>query len=312
MNTPRLVAALLIVCGLLILTLQNSAQSLPLVFLGMQSVSLPIGAWLSGAIALGALTTLLLTGGTSFSPRGPQTERANRRRWQVRDPGTTSPEASTSGNRPSSSGRSQSAAPRSTPKPDIPPPPAAPKRPRPPRNPVAAEDWQTWGERQPASQWESWSQAETASGSASSGRRPSKRQQADQQKARENVQKLEEGWDSTAYDTVYVPPGGSTVEDALDDIATGWDEEDVPAATAYSYNPSTTATGRVDAVYAPPDDAGSPPPADGSRNEDWRLDPEDAPADEAENSGIYDADYRVIVPPHRPLDESADNRDRAS
>ncbi|MEO1299417.1 MAG: hypothetical protein AAFW75_27315, partial [Cyanobacteria bacterium J06636_16] len=55
------------------------------------------------------------------------------------------------------------------------------------------------------------------------------------------------------------------------------------------------------------------PVADGDRDEDWGLD-EPAPAastpasnTDAEDSGVYDADYRVIIPPYRPIDGEDEN-----
>ena len=61
MPVIRLLLLLLILVGLAAFTLQNWAFQLPLVFLGKQTLVLPLSVWVLGAIAAGALTTLLLT-----------------------------------------------------------------------------------------------------------------------------------------------------------------------------------------------------------------------------------------------------------
>ncbi len=61
MATLRLVVILLALGAVLLLMGQNLSPTLPLVFLGRQVVVLPLGVWLAGAIALGSLTTLVMT-----------------------------------------------------------------------------------------------------------------------------------------------------------------------------------------------------------------------------------------------------------
>lgn len=271
MYAPRLIAALLIAASLLILALQNAEPSLSLAFLGSTTLSLPVGVWLCGAIALGALTGLMLMEAPGLFAQSPK--RAGRRQWQVRAPGTSAPARE---DRPS--------APRT----------ARENVSRNPRRESPAEDWQSWEQRTPVSQWENWSGGgtETRKGSFS------ERQQKDRRRAQNNLEDMAGGWDSSAQETVYVKPGGSTVEDTLDEISEGWEEwgeEAGPAETAYSYRyQGEEAASRVDSVYAPPDEAAG----DGTAAEDT-----------GEADGIYDADYRVIVPPHRPM-EDEEGRDR--
>ncbi|MBD2098278.1 LapA family protein [Trichocoleus sp. FACHB-591] len=62
MPVIRLLLLLLILVALAAFTLQNWVSQLPLVFLGKQTLLLPLSVWVLGAIAAGALTTLLLTG----------------------------------------------------------------------------------------------------------------------------------------------------------------------------------------------------------------------------------------------------------
>jgi hypothetical protein len=121
-----------------------------------------------------------------------------------------------------------------------------------------------------------------------------RRQRRDREKAEATVHDLDRGWDDTAQDTVYVAPGGSQVEDTLDDIVDGWedwDSDDNPLAdTAYAKRyEGVEKANRRDAIYAPPDDGG-----------------------DADDSQVYDADYRVIIPPYRPLEDDADEGDRAT
>ncbi|MEO0984533.1 MAG: hypothetical protein AAFY20_03185 [Cyanobacteria bacterium J06639_14] len=319
MSTLRLVIALLIVCGLVIFVLQNISPSIGLVIVGVRTAALPLAFWLGGAIALGALTTLLFSNSLDLG-KIASGRSSNRRRWQVR-PKSPSDQAGAARFRSPFSRGAQAARKEAPHGNDA----SRSRRPQTaPRDATAAEDWQTWGERTPASQWEDWSPANRA---AATEQRFSRRQRQDREQATGVINDMDKGWDDSARDTVYVPPGGSAVEDALDEIAEGWDDweaENTPAATAYSHGYSGSgADSRVDSVYGPPDDAleeyrdrpsGS---TEGDRDEDWGLDdatdPQQSAAsspDTEEGEGVYDAEYRVIIPPYRPLDEAEKEGDR--
>ncbi len=321
MSTSRWVIVLLVVGGLAVFILQNTSPSIALVLLGGRTVALPLAVWLGSAIALGALTAILFSDLVNFGKLAAA--RSRRRRWQVRPDspadrsGTgfrdSSPDARGQTNRgiPRRDGPARTSSNSSS--------PAAPRR-----DAVAAEDWQTWGERVPPSQWDDWSQADNAE---PAGSRFPRRQRQDRAKADSVLNDLDRGWEESARDTVYVPRGGSTVEDTLDDIAEGWEdwetEDDSPAATAYSYGYGERgSSSRVDSVYGPPDDEleeyQDRPAAEGDRAEDWGLD-EPSPTvnadarerDTEDSEGVYDADYRVIIPPYRPMDaEDGNDRDR--
>lgn len=310
MRTPRLVITLLVVCGLAMFILQNGSPALKLVFLGFRSVALPLSFWLGSAIALGCLTTLGITqllGSTTPSSR-------NRRRWQVRPDTDAAPRDT----RPPYNTPRRSEARRS------PPPPKAEPRSSVNRSTAPPEDWQTWENRNPASRWEDWSQASSAD---SADANFPKRQRQDRAKAKSTIHEMAQGWDEAAQDTVYVAPGGSDVQDALDDIVDGWDNLDVeqpPSQTAYAYgHQDRDRESRVDTVHGPPDDQlpryqdWYVSPDDEDSDEDWGLDIEPnseasttsnrAASEEAERGdGVYDADYRVIIPPQQPLDKDAD------
>ena len=309
-QTPRLVIAVLIICSLVILALQNASPSLAIVFLGVESIALPLGVWLSSAIALGALTAIAIM--TVSNGGASPVDRGNRRRWTVR-PDT--PPQNPSNRAPADrQPRERSSWRRWTPEPSAPrprasQPPASGRASRPAATvgtTAAAEDWQTWEQRSPPSQWEDWSQA---NGGDPAEEPLSKRQRQDRQKATTTIQDLETGWDDSAQDTVYVAPGGSQVEDTLDDIADGWedwDSEDNPLAdTAYAqrYEGEARQT-RRDAIYAPPDDA------DGQDWQNESANPSPPAANSEDEANVYDADYRVIIPPYQPLDEPEAEGDR--
>jgi len=303
-QAPQLVVAALIVAVLVILALQNLSPTLALVFLGLRSVALPLGVWLVGAIALGAVTAIALAtlADLSIAP----SQRAPRRRWTVRPDPPPHPDAGRSGDGTTQSRdrgwnvrspqdffrRGQSASNASSPR-DTSAQASARRADRersspPPTNPaVAREDWQAWGQRSAPSRWSDWAEA--------SGNRPEdenldRRQRRDRDKAEAAIHDLEQNWDESAQETVYVAPGGSDVEDAIDEIEDGWEDWDSPdnplADTAYAQKYDGTAqTSRRDAIYAPPDDANG-------------------------DDEVYDADYRVIIPPYRPLDEDENAGDR--
>ena len=67
MQPIRLAIALLLLGGLVLLTVQNLSPTLPLVILGGSTLSLPLAAWIGGAIAAGAATTLVLSALSSLA-----------------------------------------------------------------------------------------------------------------------------------------------------------------------------------------------------------------------------------------------------
>ncbi|MEM0980110.1 MAG: hypothetical protein AAGH78_07530 [Cyanobacteria bacterium P01_H01_bin.58] len=307
MRTPRLLATLLTVCVLAAFILQNGSPGLKLVFLGFRSVTLPLSFWLGSAIALGALTAL---GINQLLGSAPATGSRDRRHWQVRpDAGSTAREPRNPYDPPRRPNDRRSA-----------PPPKTGQRSSSNRSTATPANWQTWENRNPASRWEDWSQANNPDPANANF---SKRQRQDRDKAKSTINDMAQGWDETAKDTVYVAPGGSKVEDALDDIADGWDSwetEQPPSNTAYAYgHQDRDRASRVDAVYGPPDDQlpryqdWYVSPDDEDSDADWGLDiepgsdtsatPANAAANETEtNDSVYDADYRVIIPPQQPLD----------
>jgi hypothetical protein len=62
MSVTRLTLLLLILGGVTLFALQNWLPVLPLVILGVQTQALPLAVWMVGAIAAGAMTTLVIAG----------------------------------------------------------------------------------------------------------------------------------------------------------------------------------------------------------------------------------------------------------
>lgn len=61
MPVTRLFLVLVVLGGLALFALQNWSPVLPLVILGLQTQALPLAVWMVGAIAAGAVTTLIIT-----------------------------------------------------------------------------------------------------------------------------------------------------------------------------------------------------------------------------------------------------------
>jgi uncharacterized integral membrane protein len=61
MDVIRLIILVTTIIGLIIILVQNFGNSLPLVFLGMRSQSLPLGLWVLLSIIAGVFTSLVIT-----------------------------------------------------------------------------------------------------------------------------------------------------------------------------------------------------------------------------------------------------------
>jgi uncharacterized integral membrane protein len=314
------IGAGLLALVLIVFAIQNTVPSLPLVILGFRTPMLPLAVWLIGAIALGALTTTVLVGVSGNINAMPA--KSNRRRWQVRSKPEHPPRAPDPRQRPFRQRpvneprftRDYGDAPRD----------------RPPGQPD--EDWADWGQRFPASQWQDWEQApqDPTRASQDPTRRIPKRQQQAESQASEDFEDIATGWDDRATNTPYRPTGASPVEDALDEIAEGWEDWEDPeearrdnapesrpiyevrrspesvskSGTSYSYRYRSADDLRRQPSSTQVSSSEPPESADADAvdsNPDLGLD-----APEVGPDGVYDADYRVIIPPSRPLEEDAD------
>jgi hypothetical protein len=291
MATLRLVVILLALGAVLLLTVQNLSPALPLVFLGQQVVVLPLGVWLGGAIALGSLTTLVMTllpGGGGRPPR--------RHRYP-------SPETFYE----SSTGRPADDATRAA-------------RAAAVSQGVAGAEWQSWTNLRSPAQWDNWEAlsqapkpdipaAPQARSNAWFGRRPA----PTHEQVENSLEELARDWGDLERRR-YRAPGVSPVEDSLEEITQGW--EDIEAASPslarpdqgdpnqsgsrYSYGYGDRPPGgQTDAIYAPADrrDYGSPGREE-EKGEDWdHPDYGELDSTSPEEEGVVDADYRVLIPP---------------
>ncbi|PZV07557.1 MAG: hypothetical protein DCF32_06995 [Leptolyngbya sp.] len=335
MATIRLIVVLLVLGAVLLLGVQNLAPTLPLVFFGGTSQALPLGIWLSGAVGLGALTTLVLTALLgSIGPRGGDRSTAYKYRPQsfYEPTGSSAGTASTAsqagrntpppytapGTRSSGAGR-QSATPGT-------------------RSDNPADDdpsWRAWTNLKSPGQWSDWeslsqapkpeaspaTSAASASGivdSVTTWFSSSKQQAKQQQRVNESLRELDTDWDELE-NRPYRAPGVSPVEDHLDDITQGWEQDSGPdrnpnrdfetshaprrvyrdgSLYSYSYRDESdpaTQSGQVDNIYAPPDDV------------IYGNDPDPRYADTAYARGpVYAADDSAYS---RDRDEDGDDND---
>ncbi|MEM8809817.1 MAG: hypothetical protein AAGF01_27675 [Cyanobacteria bacterium P01_G01_bin.38] len=294
---------LFVIIGLLaVLAVQNTAPPIALVVLGSRTAALPLSVWLLGAIAAGAVTTLLLYGFANLATPARRTYQpiGQRIRSSESDRSRTSSQRTDSqyaGSQHPKGNRLGT---------DPPPPPSTIGR----KNAYdtdwesfkAPERWDNWGEK-PDPQRIAETKAEQA-------HRPPKRNFGFKRKpaysADASVDELESGWDD------YEPPpqtGGSPVNDSLDDISAGWDKSPDASPTQDYERPATRVYDSGSLYDAPGREA------DEVISEDIFDDSEDIFGEATDDlepaqvgpDGVYEADYRVIIPPYKPLDEEEED-----
>jgi hypothetical protein len=299
MATVRLIVIVLVGGLVVLLGVQNLSLALPLVFFGGSSQALPLGVWLVGAIALGALTTLAST--ALLGAAGSTANRSAAYKYRPQsfyEPTEPSPAAR------AAAGDSRTRA--NAPPPSPPPGPRTGGQARTGGDAAGGDpSWQAWTSLKSPGQWNDWeslSQApkpETAGrsfdspdgGSSVSGLvdgvttwfSSSKQRAKQQQRVNESLRALDDDWGDVA-NRPYPAPGVSPVQDSLDDISQGWDQTDpnrpfeadqAPRRVyrdgsiySYSYRGDEApdpSDGQVDNIYAPPDDVyrAGPPGNDG-------------------------------------------------
>ncbi|MBD0267717.1 MAG: hypothetical protein ICV77_05415 [Cyanobacteria bacterium Co-bin8] len=325
MATPRLLTLLLLLVAIGLLAWQNPSPAVPLRFLGLQTQPYPLAVWLVGAIALGSLSTVFLSSlMTMSSGAGPNRRSPNRFGRRI----PYDPTTATSGSAEARTASGRSPEPR-------------PSRPEADgewgewTNLRSPGQWEDWSDRPASSDRPS---DRPSAPSSAQPNRPSwwgrNRAEAQTQQVNESWQEISDGWNELE-DMRYRARGVSPVEDALDDLDEGWDEagnsprRDFEVGQSpkrvhrdgsiYSYSyrePEHPDRGRADDVYGPPDeDAETWEPPQDRRGMEW-VDPgyaADEAADDNQNpedlrdpklgpDGVVDADFRVIVPPYRPLE----------
>lgn len=244
----QLITFLLVVAALLILVLQNLSPVLGLVVLGNSVGALPISVWLLGAIAIGALCTLLIyqlvPQKRAYRPMGrrlsdPVPEPSNRF--------VDSPDDSRS------TGSSQ-----------------PPERQNPYDN-----DWENFS---PPAQWDDWGQRPTPDTAPTSSERSGSVGDA--------VRDIESGWGDDDYEA---SARHASRQDTGPDI--GWDDRGTYSSDGPEHpSPRTYEEGWL---Y-------------GSDTPEERLDtaePGEPTSDESEDENVYDANYRVIIPPYDAKDK---------
>ncbi|MEM6254813.1 MAG: hypothetical protein AAF821_18000 [Cyanobacteria bacterium P01_D01_bin.156] len=242
----RIIAFLVVVAALVTLVLQNLTPVLGLVVLGQTTVELPLAVWLLGAIAVGAMCTLvmyqLVPQKKAYRPMGKR----------LSDP--------------------------------------------PPANRFVDSEPPIANQVQPPA------------GGADTGRNPYDR---DWDNFRAPEQWEDWGQQSAAAD--YGPRDRSNMpsdDDAMRDIESGWEEEDYQASRRFvdRQEPSRPDTGWDDRDY--PAEGGEQPR---SYEEGWLYNnssgvesresvEEESPRAEEANEDVYDANYRVIIPPYDTKD----------
>lgn len=313
MATSRLLVVLLLLVAVALLAFQNTAPALPLVFLGLRTQAYPLAFWLVGAIALGSLTSLVMVALTTAGSPVSESGRRPPNRYGRRIPYDPNPSpgpgtardftANASGQRPSAE-RGQ----------------------RPPE-PAGGGEWGEWTNLQSPSQWDDWSQVERqASGQADQGNPTQNRSRwgfgrgpDPTQRANESWQEISEGWDDLE-NVRYRARGVSPVADALDELEEGWDDDrgirDRARSQDYEPNQAPKRVYRDGSIYSysyrdapldPSDQDYDPEEYDDEPNASGDLqDPRLA------DDGVVDADYRVIIPPYRPLEVDTEEPDANS
>lgn len=342
MTTQRAVVFLLVTGGLVLFAVQNASPPwLPLTVFGVQTQSLPLSFWLVAAIAAGVITTLLMVGllnlyGPQFRPKSPRVGRARAKSSSRmgRTPQSGRTTQTEPGWSPASDSPSGSMGSASTPNPvsadnadaqdwgAFKPP----------------EQWDDWG-RKPNPSVVVDTPTQNASTQGKSRRRS--RRQREQYAVEESFEEIAGGWneyEESAYkESAYMPRGGSPVDDALDEISEGWDDyeeaEDNPPPPPpkdYEVKQAPKTVYRSGSLYSYSYDKTEA--SDANRGEDAYptngldddiddIEDQDYPADTNESTdhrqtapgpgkvgpdGVYEADYRVIIPPTRNLDEEDD------
>ncbi|CAN5618605.1 hypothetical protein BH23CYA1_BH23CYA1_00340 [soil metagenome] len=334
---PRLIVLLLILAALIVLAVQNLSPAVALVILSGKTIEIPFGLLLLGAVCLGALVTLLIYALVGLQ-RPPESKYRpmGRRVPYPESPGSTtlpnaSPSSSSTGSQadPNYSRSSafvsepapaqtvsspQDSPPRTAHKPFVTPPPS---RETPPSVKKKSDDDPTprsrrtdddWGDRRTPEQRNSWDAEDedpSLRGSAAAGQTPSpKRGLFDfirPGNTRESPDRLADdiasGWESSAdqasgyaEDDRYRRPSYQGDGDELDQ---GWESFD-----SYDNPPPPSAPGYTRRVYA--DGLYG---ADSDDIADDYADLDRDGVDQMGPDGVYEADYRVIAPPTRPLDD---------
>lgn len=270
MPVIRLALLLAILGGLTLFALQNSSPAVPLVILGVQTQAFPLAVWMVGAIAAGALTTLVIAAlfGLSNTFASTRTRRPAAQREASRyttsadtswDKGWTEPQDSSYSSTATAATASASAATSY----------AKSESPKPKSSFDFSNDWENVGA--PVEEWEDWQDYE---------------EPVDTPRAQANPQGSS-SYSSSSYNSQTRIQEPEEEREEWED----WEEEEVPPQapvqpprTDYEVRRDPKTSYQSGSVYS----------------YSYR-EPSDSGVGKTES--VYDADYRVIIPPARSLDE---------
>lgn len=198
----RLILLLITFGTLAIFVFQNVSPVLPLVILGMQTPAFPVGLWVVGAIAAGALTTFVIAVLIRLAapPRRPRTGRTSPTFQEVSP--TQPPDNSSSG--PSSSAWTPPAWAAGRPRPE-PEPVDAPRRTASRSSGGRASRGGDWEQPPPADEWDDWVETSETSGRSPSPQGSSTRRSADRRPADSEYRATATRYEDP-LEAPYVPP----------------------------------------------------------------------------------------------------------
>lgn len=311
----RVIVLLLILAALVILAVQNLATSVALVILGGRTAEIPFGLLLVGAVGVGVLVSLILYGlvglrrspESKYRPMGRRVPYPDSSGDTVRPPyqpaGTysassafvTEPPVTPQDSAPGSGAADSNIPPDTSYRPS---PPPAVGQPFPEKKKTLRQNesdrysraGDDWGEARTAAQRDSWDEG----GNASERSRPQRglfdfMRPGGQGNADQLSDDIATGWDEGPIRPDY--PAGDDDSGYDDDLDRGWEgfesyDEAPPLIEDPAYERRVYQDGLYDA-----DDAGRADYADDNRPGEIGPD------------GVYEADYRVILPPSHPLDD---------
>ncbi len=208
------------------------------------------------------------------------------------------------------------------------------------------EQWDDWGQRPDPSVAANTSGPTASNRNKSKRQSRREKEQYAAEESYEEIAGGWDGYEENAYkESAYSPRGGSSVEDALDDIAAGWDDYDdvygdaeatpPPPPKDYEAQQSPKTVYRSGSLYSysydksEASESGRDKDADSFDELEDEIDLRDEleyedypteserPTDNRKPSsgpgpgrvgpdGVYEADYRVIIPPVRNLEDEDD------
>jgi hypothetical protein len=269
----RLALLLAILGGLTLFALQNSSPAVPLVILGVQTQAFPLAVWMVGAIAAGAFTTLVIAALFGLSNiASTRTRRPAARREASRyatsadtswDKGWTESQDSSYSSTATAATASASAATSY----------AKSESPKPKSSFDFSNDWENVGA--PVEEWEDWQDYE---------------EPVDTPRAQANPQ-ASSSYSSSSSSSSYNSQTRIQEPEEEREEWEDWEEEEVspqasvqPPRTDYEVRRDPKTSYQSGSVYSysyrEPSDSGV-----------------------GKTEAVYDADYRVIIPPARSLDE---------